>query len=75
VCDVVLSANGWNACGVCGVLLREVDETKGSAARISSRSFRVRSREVEVSSRREVERSESRERDQEGHHEWLKEVK
>ena len=63
MCDVVLSTNGWNACGVCVVLLREgVDETKGSAARISSRSFRVRSREVEVSSRREVERSESRER-------------
>lgn len=63
MCDVVLSANGWNACGVCGVLLREgVDETKGSAARISSRSLRVRSKEVEVSSRREVERSESRER-------------
>jgi len=63
VCDVVLSAKGWNACGVCVVLLREgVDEAKGSAARISSRSVRVRSREVEVSSRREVERSESRER-------------
>jgi len=59
----VLSANGWNACGVCVVSLREgVDETKGSAARISSRSLRVRSKEVEVSSRREVERSESRER-------------
>ena len=61
MCDVVLSANGWNACGVCVVSLREgVDETKGSAARISSRSLRVKSREV--SSRREVERSESRER-------------
>jgi len=50
------------------LLLREgVDEAKGSAARISSRSVRVRSREVEVSSRlsgrwREVERSESKER-------------
>ena len=63
MCDVVLSANGWNACGVSVVSLREgVDETKGSAARISSRSLRVRSKEVEVSSRREVERSESRER-------------
>ena len=63
VCDVVLSANGWNACGVCVVSSREgVDETKGSAARISSRSLSVRSKEVEVSSRREVERSESRER-------------
>jgi len=50
------------------VLLSEgVDEAKGSAARISSRSVRVRSREVEGSSRlsgrwREVERSESKER-------------
>ena len=61
VCDVVLSANGWNACGVCVVSSREgVDETKGSVARISSRSLSVRS--VEVSSRREVEISESRER-------------
>jgi len=64
VCDVVLlSVNGWNACCVCVVLSREgVDETKGSAARMSSKSFKVRSREVGVSSRREVERSEPRER-------------
>jgi len=63
VCDVcdVMSENGWNACGVCVVSSREgVDETKGSVARISSRSLSVRS--VEVSSRREVEISESRER-------------